>query len=158
ELLGKALAAFEACRQPRWTKDPQAASLEFVHYAQGEGQFRSDDRKVGLEPEGRASQLLIVFQVTGQAGRVRTNAAINGKAEDFADPRRLLQLPHQGMFATTTADNQDSHMRTDQDEAERLGGCDSAVNWLFLQSGAESHLKRLSPMGLDQLWTKVKSI
>jgi len=119
ELFGKTLTAFELrggfCR----TKSAPPATCEFVDYAEHERQFRAHDCKVGLNPIRQGDHRVEIFYVDGETLRIVRYAAIAGRAVDFRDPRRLPELPHQGVFASAATDDEDFHSRVFKVRGER---------------------------------------
>ena len=118
KFLSECLAGFQQLRfeisrvefDTRRAEDSQPASLKFIDDAQGEREFRSDDREISLKPKGRVNELFDAVEIAAQASSVPRNAPIARNAKDLINARRLPEFPNQGMFTPTTADDQDSHV------------------------------------------------
>ena len=111
KFLGKALAAFQLSGGLRWPERAPASPREFVHYAEHQRQFRPHDGEVGLDLVSERDHGVEALDVDRDALRLVRDPAVARRAVDFCDPRRLPELPHQGMLASAAADDEDLHGR-----------------------------------------------
>ncbi len=111
ELLGEALARFQPGGGARGPEDRPAPLLKFIHHAQRQGQLGSDHGDVGCEFAGELHQRIEALQVGSDTLRIGRNAAVTRSAVELLDPRRLPQLPHDRMFATTATEDKYLHWR-----------------------------------------------
>ena len=107
EFLGKALAAFQLRGSLGGAERAPASAREFVHHAEHQRQFRPHDGEVGLNLVRERDHGVEALDVDRDALRLIRDAAVPGRAVDFRDPRRLPELPHQGVLASAAADDED---------------------------------------------------
>src|SRR6478609_3250533 len=105
ELLGEALAGFQLRRRLARTENPPAATVELVHYAEGERQLGPNYGKVRLELCRDRNQRWQAFDIRSNAFSFFADAAVSRCAINVCDARRLAQFPDQGMLAPATSDH-----------------------------------------------------
>ena len=97
KFLGKAFARFELSCGFGWTENGPPSAIELVHDTKGQRKFRADDREVGLQTNGKLSDGIEAFQVSGKALGLIGDPPVAGSAIKLRNARGLLQLPHQRM-------------------------------------------------------------
>ncbi len=109
KLLRKSLARLKHGGSPRRAKHTHPTLLERIHNAQGERQFRSNNRQAGLLRLSQPHHVLHIFQVHGHASGNLRNAAIARRANHLRYPLTPLDRPCKRMFAATGPKDQDFH-------------------------------------------------
>ena len=120
QLFGEGLAAFELRRCCGRTEGLETVCLEAVDDAAGQGIVGADDGQADVALFGEGDQAvdfgaeLIALGYgridadVDQFGQIR-HAGVAGGDVEFVDARALRQLPHQGVFAPSLADDQCVH-------------------------------------------------
>jgi hypothetical protein len=111
ELLREDLAPFDPRRGLARPENAQALLVEGVHDSPHERLFRADDRQSDVLLLGEPDELVEFGHVDRHVDAVDGRPRVARRAEDLFDPRRLGELPDQGMLPTAFSDNEDFHAR-----------------------------------------------
>ena len=112
EVLGKSLGAFQLRGLLRGAEDAQATGPELVHDTGGQRGLRANHRQHDLVGLGEIGQRLDVGDGHVDQARIARRAAIARGHIDLARLGRLSQLPGQGVFTATRANDEDVHTGT----------------------------------------------
>jgi hypothetical protein len=109
KLLRKPLRRLDLSGETSRSEDRQLPLLEFVHDAEGKGQFGPDDRQVDVQLLGEIGNLDDVSGRDRQAIRDFRDAGIARSTEDLLDHGAAMERPAQGVLPPASADDEDFH-------------------------------------------------
>ena len=110
EIFGEGLAGLELCGVLGGAEDAEAALLELVDEAEGQGEFGADDGQGGPLAFGYCEHCGEVSAIDGDAAGEGGDASVAGGADDFGDPARFSECPDQRVLAPSTSDYQYLHV------------------------------------------------
>ena len=106
QLLGEDLAPLELGGVLARAEDPQPLALEGVDDPEGQRLLGPDDRQPDPLALGELDQAAGVVRLDRDVLGVERRARVARCAEDRLDPRRLLQLPAEGVLPPPLADHE----------------------------------------------------
>ena len=107
QVLGEDLAPFQLGGFLARAEDPQPLALEDVDDPLGQRLLRPDDRQADPFPLGELDQAAGVARLDRHVLHVEGRPGVARGAEDRRDPGRLLELPAEGVFTPSLADDED---------------------------------------------------
>ena len=105
EVLSKALGCLEASGRGGGSEGTDPRLPQTIDQPGGQGGIRTDDHEVDLLLPSQGNDSLKIPGLNGDVFRQGCGARIAGSTKEAPHPRGLLQLPHQGVLAPTTADD-----------------------------------------------------
>jgi hypothetical protein len=93
----------------RRTEDQPLVRPESIDNAAAQRQLGTDDREIDRFARGEIDERIGIRDVRPHASRERRDAGVARRAHDFGNLALARKAPRQGMFASTAADDKNSH-------------------------------------------------